>query len=225
MYAFTIDNDIYLGLNRSPNSTFHRYQMEVDFARLAWFNLLQGSFGFEISSSRFSLQCHGDDLVGSIGILNNASFATLFLLHDTEVPSFLLEAKLTHLDGICSAWVSRLRYNLAFDIQFGSRFSSVAGDCDGLLEATRTTVRIVCHSDLSVSPWLDRFASPLRSGATATSAYIAEYERYHTLVLKLEDSGYSAICLVDLSEVVGGLFECDYWRLCHGCHAKKHCSK
>ena len=171
--ALTIDNNIYLRSNRSPSRALHHIQKDLDLSGLAWFDLRESSRSTEVIGINLRNDIHSDRLRAEVGILDAARLGVaLLLVENTVVPRFLLEVECAHLNRVFLGRVGRLRNHFAFDVESNGRYSSVASNRNSLLETTRTTIRVVGNGDLSGSTWLDRFACPLRSGATATSLNI-----------------------------------------------------
>ena len=68
---------------------------------------------------------------------------------------------------------------------------------------------VVSNGDVTGLPGLNRSLGPSRSGATARSAHVGQYQRSHSFVFESENSGYSAVSFVYFTKVVVCFFECD----------------
>ena len=168
--TFAVNNHVYLRIDRTPDRAIHNVKSELDKSSLALFDLLESSYSLDILIVDSWLYSYCDRLCREVGILNGASLLnTLFLQEYAVVPRFLFETKLAHLHWVFLLWTSRLRNNLTLDIEAYGSFRSVAGDSNRLLEASRTSVRVVGNGDLTSCTWLDRFASPFRSGTSTAS--------------------------------------------------------
>ena len=117
--------------------------------------------------------------------------------------------RVTHLLREAVDALLRLRNHLTANSQFLGRLRGVGGDGDGFLETTRTAIRVVSNGDVTGLPRLNRSLGPSRSGATARSAHVGQYQRSHSFVFESENSGYSAVSFVYFTKVVVCFFECD----------------
>ena len=218
--AFAVDHDICLYCDRTVQWALGSLQGELQLASLFRTYGSQCHVGFDESVVLAQEDLDSHRLVGLVSIFDLEHFVLPFQ-HGTEVQRFLLQTQFAHFHWILVNGLCWLRNHFALDIEFGGWLCSIAGDGDGLLEASRTTAWVVCDGDLTYCTWLDRFACPFGGSTTATGAYITEYERGHTFVSKFENGGYAAVCFVDLAEIVGRLVKSDYWCLTESSGSKQ----
>ena len=209
-----VDDYECIGLYRSVEFRSLGVDSEDEFSGLIGFHVSQCHLVDEVCVCAAGGQLYVVSILAEVSIFQLAGFVLAFL-DGTEVQRLGFHVQSTYCHGIFVRRFGCLRDHLTFDIHTLRCFRRIGSDGHGLLETSRTAVRVIGHGDATGLTRLNRLFRPRRSGTSATRADVAQYQRSHTFVLKFKHSGNTTVSLVDLAEVVFGLLECNHRLLRH----------